>query len=280
MSQQQLFKILFDSQTSQVEQQALTGTRLNTLFGALTSVFGVEGIGDAWPGGAQNPLAFTPVATGTYQPVTRADLDEAVVLASLTRWNFDTQRNAAYTDQELTDIVGWVSGGGGLLLMSNHTYWAQHDQALAESLGFHLHHDQMISVPGGMMEMSGGDFYPSGPAGVGQVFSGVTEVVAHDGCGISFDVPIASGIQYAPLIGFPAAASAPSGQYFAACAQYNAGKVVVVANSGFPADVGNGYPAAGMAPYASNLLFVLNAFSWLAGIPAWNPATGFPPNGG
>ncbi|MFL5386696.1 MAG: hypothetical protein ACJ8GN_29715 [Longimicrobiaceae bacterium] len=287
MSQQQLFTILFDSQTSQVEQQALTGTRLNTLFGALTSVFGVAGPsadGGAWPGGAESPLAFTPVGSSsagpTYGPITSQQLSGSNVLAILTRWQYPQGSGAEFSQAELDAIEQWVAGGGALLLMSNHTFWAKNDQALAAQLGFTLHYGSMISSPGGMMLMEGGDFHPSGVDGAPQIFSGVSSVTAHDGCGISFPDPSPSGTTYAPLVSFPANANAPSGQYFAAIAKYHNGKVVVVANSGWVGDVGNNNPWAGIAPYGSNLLFALNAFAWLAGIPAWNPATGQPSNGG
>ena len=309
MSQERLYYILFDSETSQVERQASTGTRLNSLFGALTSVFGVTGSSAAWPPpSGNNPLQFTPVTSGSngpqYGPITSGSLNGVKVLAILTRWNYATDGSAPFSAGEINAIQQWVSGGGSLLLMSNHgrfprnsTVWSQNDAALASAFGFSLG-DVGITNQSSMLRMSGSNFSrPTGPAlsGARQIFSGVTSIGAHDGCGITLGQNVSGpggSVTYSPLVSFPVGAYVyaptgtpptgeyPSGQYFAACAQYYRGKVVVVANSGMVGDVGNRQPAAGLAPYGNNLLFVLNAFSWLAGIPAWNPVTGRPLNGG
>src|ERR1043165_4608935 len=133
MSEQPLFYILLDRQTSQLEQQADTGARLNTLYRALTSA--VSG------SNAVTPLRFTNpanVSSGAFA----ASLSGATVYAVFTRWD------AQFSTGQLQAIHHWVSGSGGkLLLMSNHgpvpnggnsTNWTQYDAPLAQQFGFTL----------------------------------------------------------------------------------------------------------------------------------------------
>jgi hypothetical protein len=306
MSQSTPYYILLDSETSQVERQTITGTRLNTFYGALTSVFGESG-----SQGAGSPMSFSPSTSAGYAPISSGLLNGKKLFAVLTRWNYTPTPNqptgyAPFSSGEISAIKQFVSGGGGLLLMSNHgpfppkpgqqkIVWCENDAALAAAFGFTLNKVYIGMKPSfHLLEMGASNFINNPRiANVAQIFSGVTSVIAHDGCGIQLAPTPPAGMVTFPIVSYPSGAYIwpssgpvpssgpyPSGNYFAAGATYGNGRVVVIANSGIIGDVGNQNPAPGLVSFGSNLFFVLNSLAWLAKIPPWSPWGSGPLNGG
>ncbi|HEY8021448.1 MAG TPA: hypothetical protein VIH93_10120 [Thermoanaerobaculia bacterium] len=247
-------KILFDSESSQMQVQVETGTRLNTLFGAIQS--------EGWTWAAST------------DPITTAELAGYDVLAILTRYRatapgttnpFPPDQSFAYTPAEIAAIQAFVQGGKGLLLVSNHDFWTTNDHVLAAAFGvnmqaafFHIQNNPLMVMP------------VSASVAPSPVLYQVDKVIAHDSCALS----TTAGTAFTPLVPIPPAAVdgsplhlSPQGQFFAIAFGYGSGRVIVAGNSGMFGDDGSTYPAPGLMPYGNNLMFMLNALKYLGGLP-------------
>jgi hypothetical protein len=239
-------KILFDSQSVQVQQQELSKTRLNTLLGAIQSAG--TSLGAPW------------TVTLSTDPITPEQLADTQVLVILTR-----NQSNPYTSGELSAIYDFVSSGGGLLLMSNHPPFMESDQALAIRFGVTLS-PIFISNPT-RQHVAVNPMFMSGIASLNSALSGdilfeVETLVSHDSCGI---VPPAS---FTSIATFPPTAVVSSGTpppspFFAIAVACGSGNVIIVGNSGIVCDNGNTTPSCGLVPYGNNLMFFLNCLRFL-----------------
>ncbi|HEX6370329.1 MAG TPA: hypothetical protein VF006_15520 [Longimicrobium sp.] len=245
-----------------------TGMRLNTLLGAIRSA----GLSCETPWN----VAFTT------PPITSEQLEGVDVYISLTRFQGG---GFAYEAAELTAIEQWVSGGGNVLLMSNHGGFPGHvddnytanDAPLAALFAVAL---QDYSVqnwnnppdPSNIMTVE---------ATIPYLANQVPSMTTHNSCII---VP-SNPENCTPIVYFPASWSAfspksgqyssPATPYFALLAPYSSaagGSMLVMGNSGWVADYGSPFPACGLVPYESNLMFVLNCIGYLGGLRSIPPA--------
>jgi hypothetical protein len=236
-------KIMFDSLSTQVLYQkkptvvppnagdypTATHKRINTLHGAIKGA-GVSSA-DPWH-----------VSYSSY-PITTLQLSDVNVYISMTRYFTEP---FAYQAGELAALQGFVSGGGGLLLLSNHgpfksnpTSWPVNDIALAAQFGITL---QAIGVSqNNYMPMTMDQAPP-------YIANQIQGIAAHDSCII---VPPTS---FTSIAQFPPGATAwdpvakknvpPSSPYFSILVPFGKGNVIVVGNSGMFADYGTPQPNA------------------------------------
>jgi len=239
----------------------VTGMRLNTLFGAIQSA---GQSGSTWKPDQPWKVSFTT------PPIDAAQLKDMDVYISLTRFQHPP---FAYTNSELKAIQKWVEGGGNVLLMTNHgptekapdDDWTVNDAPLAQLFGVKL---ENYFVQGSSKVMSICD----------PVSGNAPTMMAHDACII---VP-PSGVTVTTIAVFPPDWKAwskakgtidPPHPYFALLVPYNAkdaGKLLLVGNSGWLGDEGSPKPAQGLAPHQHNLQFALNCIGYLAGL-TYNP---------
>lgn len=270
--------LLFDSWSSQVlYQQAApsypppplnppapqpTGMRLNTLLGAIRSIGLNSGI--AW-----NVKFTTP-------PITAQQLDGIDVYVSLTRYQ---GTGFAYQQAELDAIQTWVGGGGNVLLLSNHggfpgartDDWTANDAPLAALFEVTLQNQSVqsrndTSATRDVMAVSGDIPYLANQA---------PSMTTHNSCIIDPADPD----RCTAIVNFPAKWTAydpvtntyspPSTPYFALLVPgtaSGAGSLLVMGNSGWVGDYGSPNPACGLAPYESNLMFILNCIGYMGGL--------------
>lgn len=252
--------ILFDKGSSQVQVQLETGSRLNTLFAAIeaegwTHAIGPDRIDDAALEGV-DCLAILTRRRATQPGTTNPFPDD---------WDF------AYTPGELDSIERFVTGGGGLLLISNHgpfnardTFdWSVYDKVLAARFGVAINPAayQSRTPP---LTMDGPDL-GTGPA-VQPILDGVTSIVVHNSCAVSMGDPERS-IAIIPPDAFnnsPTFPDGPAGQSYAVLGNApGCGRLIVGGNSGLTGDPSSTYPARGMIEEGSNKQFLLNALRYL-----------------
>ena len=259
-------RILIDSLSSQVQVQMqgsqtpnqdypTPGRRLNTLLGAMRSA------------GA----SLYPAPDADWEicfscgPIDSTQLEGVDVFFVMTHCPADDQSNPAWewSPEEIDAITGFVEGGGGLLLLTNHPDYMQYDAALAAAFGVTLQ-PEFVSNPTGWLSMSGTCL---NTADFGNTFLyGVDSLAAHDGCAISASASPEGDWPFTWLAAFPDDANAPQDCYFAAQVAAGQGQVIVVANSGIVGDYGgNPAPACGGVASGSNLMFVLNCLRILGG---------------
>lgn len=286
--------LLFDSWCAQVLLQQAppspppntvpptpTGMRLNTLLGAIKSI----GLSCNKPWN----VAFTT------PPITPEQLDGIDVYISLTRHQGPAY---AYQQSELDAIQQWVGPGHNVLLMSNHggfptnpdDDYTANDAPLARLFGVTLLDRSVMNYvnPNASNVMAISRTIP-------YLANGAPFITTHNSCIIVPDDPDAC----TPIAYFPPSwtaydprnrrYSAPQTPYFALLVPFpgsGGGSMLVMGNSGWVADYGSPTPACGLAPFESNLMFVLNCIGYLGGLtaipdpgqcPCWSPAKGGSP---
>lgn len=245
-------RLLFDSNSVQVQVQHQTHTRLNTLLGAIRSAGAA--LNDPW------------TVSYSVNRITKKQLAGVDVLVVLTR---DPEPGNAYTAHEIETIAGYVHGGGNLLLMTDHPPNPVNDAPLASRFGIKLlpvfvSNPKVRQLALNPMVMSSRCLNRSL---ADSLLYQVTSLVAHDSCEI--DAPPAA----VSIATFPRTAIAspngrpPVNKNFAIALRRGAGNVIVVGNSGFICDYGSPKPACGLAPIGSNLLFFLGCVRYLTGVP-------------
>ncbi len=260
-------RILFDSMGSQVQVQNETGTRLNTLLGAIASM--------GYSAGAPWSFSFTDYR----QPIFE-QLDGVDVLVILTHQRavypglppaIPSDVSFSFFDDDLEQIPQWVSQGKGLLLVSNHgaftpgqpPYWPVNDAVLASKFGISI-------VPAAFMGAGALSIRPAAGAPA-RIVSGVTQLTANNSCGIAADgstviAPIPPGATDRSGNGY-----SPADYAFSLLKPWNDGSVIVAGNSGTAGDRGNNWPSNGKIPDGNNLHFYLNCLAYLGGA---SPTTG------
>lgn len=244
--------LLFDSNSIQVQQQTATGTRLNTLLGAISSAG--TSLNDPWT------VSFST------DPINSAQLENIDVLVILTR---NPEAQFAYTTAELSAINSFVNNGGGLLLMTNHTVFSTNDANLAAQFGITLQ-PTFVSNPtvcnAAVNPMVMSNISPSACLNTAlsdSLLYQTIALVAHDSCEI---VPPST---FTSVATFPSTAvvngQPPTNSNFAITVAAGSGNVIVVGNSGMVCDNGNTVPSCGLVPFGTNLLFFLDCIRYLAG---------------
>lgn len=251
--------ILFDAMGTQVQTQGAMGGRLNTLFAALT--------------GAGYTMQYT-----NYPLPIKGQLEGMGLFVVLTHyctqvmdppgvsWPQVIPSDADCTGftwscQDLTDIQGWVHGGGGLLLVSSHSFFTPNDAALAAMFDIDIVPAYFKTGDGSTLVMTPTSAWPT-------LTAGVSTVQAWDSCGIAGK----SGSGAEVIVPFPAG-TAPSEGYdatqyaFAVATTYDQGNVVVVGHSGIAGDEGSPWPSQGQITYGDNAQFLFNCISYLSGGP-------------
>jgi hypothetical protein len=245
--------LLFDSKSVQVQQQTQTGTRLNTLLGAIRSAG--TALNDPWK------VSYTTKAR-----IKRDDLTGIGVLVVLTR---DPNPGHGYNPPELDAIADYVHHGGNLLLMTSHPPHFTNDAPLAARFGVTLQpvFVSNLEVEGlavDAMVMSGGCLNQSL---ADDLLDQVDALISHDSCGISAPAGAVS-IATFPSSAVVSTGGPPAYKDFAVRLDHGSGRVIVVGNSGMVCDYGNPTPSCGLAPLGNNLLFFLNCIRFLIGVPA------------
>lgn len=241
-------KILFDALGSQVQVHEFEHRRLSTLFGAIK--------GEGW------------THTLSSDPITAAQLSGIDVLAILTRHKVSVGPVApsyAYSASEKTAITSFVHNGGGLLLLSNHgktatnnTDWTENDKALASQLGVTI--TPAFFTSSGTLPLSGGDLNTSL-----SLLSGVGEILVHNSSGISCAGTFQSIARIPSTVNDSGIGHVSNvNQHYALTLNHGSGRVIVGGNSGLSGDDGTSNPAAGLIPFANNLLFLINCLKYLA----------------
>jgi hypothetical protein len=258
--------ILFDSLSTQVQVHRRLNIRLNTLLGAIQS--------EGWT------YAFSR------DPITTGQLHDCDVLAILTRHQvgFDDATNpnpsatSAYTYDPLAEIPAirnFVSGGGGLLLISNHGPAGTrspddtvNDLVLANAFNVVIKPAHFAPpAPAKLLSMTAANSL-NGALSDGVLFQ-VSEIASHNSCAIHGG----AGLTFTSIAKIPSNAvdtsgnnMSPNNQHFAIRLHHGSGKVIVAGNSGIAGDDGCTNPAPGTIVYANNLLFLVNCFKELGGI--------------
>lgn len=258
--------ILFDPMSSQLQVQKETSARLNSLFGAIASEGWVQGgTGGTWTQTIlTDPISNLPSGSGNVLGIfTR---HQANVPGSPPA--FPPGTDFSYQTSEISAIQSFVESGGGLLLMSNHSFWTENDTALAAAFNvsllpawFAVESSQFMTFSGGLLNH---DLSKT-------LLNQVSSIVVHDCCGVS----VQQGTDFTPIAELPLNTIdtsgnnySPVGQYFGVILQYGQGQVVVLGNSGWIADDGGcPCPAPGLLPLGSNFTFVLNCLKFLGGAP-------------
>jgi hypothetical protein len=255
-------RILFDSMGSQVQVQNETGTRLNTLLGAIGSM--------GYSAGAPWSFSFTDYT----RPISQ-QLDGVDVLVILTHQRavypgmppaIPADVSFSFFDDDLERIPGWVSEGKGLLLVSNHgafargepPFWPVNDAVLAGGFGISI-------VPAAFMGTGPLSITPAAGAPA-RIVSGVAQLVANNSCGIAADgatviAPIPPGATDRSGNGY-----SPADYAFSLLKPWGDGSVIVAGNSGTAGDRGNRWPSNGKIPDGNNLCFYLNCLAYLGGV--------------
>lgn len=258
-------RILFDSKSTQVQVQVETGKRLNTLFDAIT--------GQGW------------TYSLSTDPLTSEELEEYDVLAILTRRRatqkgftnpFPPDTSFAYTPEEVAAIQELVSGGGGLLLISNHGPFptapndnqTENDKVLANAFGVSLFPAAFMAPNSKEMKISGSSL-STDPAITSTILNGVSSIVTHNSCAIAAQPgTTATVIASIPLDAkniSPTFKDGPQGFCYALTLAYGSGNVIIAGNSGISGDPGSPFPAPGLIDAGDNKAFLLNALSYVGG---------------
>jgi len=246
---------MFDSMGTQVQVHNETSNRLVTLLGALDN----QGTTYAFTDYTQNitpQLSDTDVLVIlTHYPETQPGYTPAIPAGT----------NFAFSSFDLsatTGIPNWVSNGGQLLLISNHTTFTTYDSTLANAFGITI-------VPAGF-EVQQTPFTPLVPLvlvntqALDWQLNNVEPLLT---CGVA---PGNGTVLY----NFPPGTIDGSGNgydpadyAFAVLFPYgtNGGNVLVAARSGIAGDAGTGWPAPGEVGNGSNLSFLLNCINYLGG---------------
>jgi len=264
--------ILFDSMGVQQQVQDETGNRLTTWTQSLQSL------------GSGNTITTSTYATPLSQQLSNVD-----VLVITTRQFFQATEPPgvgtdpipvgtcmAYPSVDLLGIPQWVSNGGGLLMMMNHSgfqaagppndepIWPVFDIALAASFGIATAFASFENSAGGTLSMPPASLAPS------SITTGVTSVQAWDSGGIY--LPVSSGPgNGVPLISLPSSNCSdasglgydPSNFVFSALYPFGGGNVIVLGHSGVAGNAGTNQPSPGQIDAASNLTFLNNCVSYL-----------------
>lgn len=264
--------ILFDTKGVQQQVQDETGNRLTTWTQSLTNL----------PGG--NTITTTDYTKPISQQLSGVD-----VLVITTRQFFQAtgpgvQTNPipagtcmAYPSVDLYGIPQWVAGGGGLLLMMNHSgfqtanppnnepIWPVFDIALAASFGIQTAFATFQNSGGGTLTMSPATNAPAA------LTSGVTSVQAWDSGGIY--LPPSSGPGNGlPLMSLPSSGCVdgsglgyePTSFVFSAVYPFGQGNVIILGHSGVAGNAGTLQPSPGQIDAGDNLQFLNNCVTYLA----------------
>jgi hypothetical protein len=251
--------ILFDKGSSQVQVQLETNNRLNTLFRAIEEQGWSHSIGpDRIDGAALDGIHCLVILTRhkATQPGTTNPFPSD--------WDF------AYTQDELSAIHQFVTGGGGLLLISNHgpfstgdVDWTVNDKVLAAQFGVSVN-PAAYQSPNPPLTMTAPDFGSSPAARA--ILEGVESIVVHNSCAVSMADPQTS-IAIIPPNAFntsPTYPNGPEGENYALLGNApGCGRLIVCGNSGLAGDPTSNFPARGLINEGSNLQFLLNAIRHL-----------------
>ncbi len=248
-------RVLFDSRSLQVKVHLADGIRLETLIAA------IEGEGSTVEASGDR---LTPDALRGFD-----------VVVVPTR---DATDGNGYTDRELESLDGFVTGGGGLLLMSNHGPLPEapydhtkYDRELAGAFGITIE-PAWFAAPAAsqLTTLAEGALAAGHPVIAGSsAGAGVRAVVTNNCCGIA-----AEGCR--ALVRLPDSivdwrrTYDPRTHLFAGALDREggrSGRVIVVADSGFLGSEGTRLPGPGLIGRGDNLRFVLNALLWLRGEP-------------
>jgi hypothetical protein len=284
--------ILFDSLSGQVQVHRRLNIRMNTLLGAIRS--------EGWTYSFSRDPSFPgpDQSKPSRGSITQGQLDGCDVLAILTREpvSFDNATNPnlppadatewpyKYLTTEITAITDFVGNGGGLLLISNHGSKPHEPAGLGDTkydkdlaAAFHLvlnpahFNDPKNALMSMTTELNHKDFKRS-------ILFQVTTIAVHNSCGIQGEVHFPwTSIAKIPDDAVDSSEHHPKyqshdpstgeQQHFAITRTWGSGRVIVAGNSGLAGDDGCTIPAPGTILYGNNLLFLLNCFKYLAGIP-------------
>lgn len=247
-------KILIDAQSLQASHHRRDDQRLCTLLSALRR---------------RHTVDFSR-ETG----LTGDELARYHVLVVTTRY----PEAAKVTAGELDAVRGFVSGGGGLVLLTNHADWPRHnphdtrvyDAELAGSFGITIQptffRNRMDNVPtvlaGDVLEAE----HPilKGPSEEERVSAVLTNTCASIRC--EQGQPLVSLSE--EMVDRRAGKRAQPGQLFAHALDTSAtdsrgeGRVVTIADSGFIGSRWTEVPGPGLIKWADNLQFIHNAIRW------------------
>ena len=311
--------ILFDSRSSQVQIHDQTGTRLTDLFNAITSTNNKPAWNYTLSGLPKTPEGEAPSLTSELTNnksnynvlciLTRLD-QLAPTIAKLGPYpegsntppffRIFQQNSFCYSPQEIAAIVGFVNGGGVLLLISDHgpaqdlvkDNQTINDCQLAAAFGVAIEPAMFVN-PNGLIEMSGSCFNTNYS---GNILQNVTSVVVHDCCAIfpfapnSEIVPIVSlpdGLKnVSPINNIPPPGTNGETLAFALCNSSYKGNIIIAGNSGIAGNADHPYPSQGLfyatppapplqmpyaplftappLPAAQNSTFLLNCLAFLA----------------
>ena len=271
--------ILFDSLSSQVQVHRRLNIRMNTLLGAIQS--------ERWT----HSFSQGPITKSSGQ------LDGCDVLAILTReqLSFDgyftnpiESKAFAYTDEEIDAMQSFVKNGGGLLLISNHGPYnpdnnppndgalgdTQYDVKLAEAFGVVINPAHFNDKDGNTLLQMTNENNSLNPGLESGILFQVSKIAVHNSCGIQGK----KSTPWTSIAKIPDDAKDNSGykikshdpkanqqQHYAI--RLDNSRVIVAGNSGLAGDDGCTIPAPGTILYGNNLLFLLNCFKYLGGIP-------------
>lgn len=194
------------------------------------------------------------------------DLQDTAVLVIPTR-----DQDTPFADSELEAIEEFVTGGGGLLLMSNHPEFTKHDRVLAERFGISVE-ETCFTLRGQRVTISSAQLNHGHPIiSGGEEGQAIDSLVINNCCTVAADhadvlVRLPPGLDYcmgrnlksdnrAFAVALPAQGAAAS----------LGGRVVVGGDSGFIGSGDTGYPGPGLFDRADNSSFLTNAIRWLGG---------------
>ena len=266
--------VLFDSMGVQVQVQNETNDRLTTWTSSLTSLgYSLSYTDFSNPISQQlDGIDVLVMTTHQYFQATSPPSPPPVLPDPIPSWQC-----FSYQSVDLFGIPQWVSGGGGLLLFTNHSgfqsepppnnapYWPINDIALAASFGIATAFATFgTGVPGQTLMMKPTTEAP--PA----ITNGVSSVQAWDSGGIFF--PPFSGVgKGVPLVTLPSTGCSdlsglgydPTNFVFGALYPFGSGNVIVLGHSGIVGNQGTPQPSRGQIDSGDNLTFLNNCIAYL-----------------
>lgn len=169
-----------------------------------------------------------------------------------------------YSPAEIEAVRKFAAGGGGLLLMSNHAPYHEHNIPLAAAFGVRLE-GRFYHTPGGFTTIGAACIGKRHPVtrGIREIATNTADSLAGEAGDVIMRFPSDMADRNDKNID-------PMGGVFAVAltdmpAGLGSGRAIVLADSGFIGTKGADYPGYGMIHLADNAAFITRAVRWLGG---------------
>jgi hypothetical protein len=238
-------RVGLDGKSLQVAQHARDGVRLASLLAEWTSNLGASfSTLDSLDDRALDGLDVVVTATRTYPPL----------------------------DEELQSLRSFVTGGRGLLVLTNHADWpghndhdhTRHDRPIVELFGLRVER-AWFRTPEDLTSIVTEDFRSDHPIVAGGRHGRSVESIVFNNCSAMATGTSEWIVRLPRTTVDERGGLSPDGLAFAAAVSRGEGRVVAVADSGFIGTPGSHVPGPGLLDRGSNLQFATNALLWAAG---------------